>query len=160
MKNLTTVLAMASLLACASEPESPAQTPVPAPAAAETSTECVPTDDLRFLCGLAAPEDLVPVPNTPWLIAGGMVAGSGLHAIDTAAKTASPLLASGLEAGADPARFPTCPGALDPEQAVLHGLSLRPAANGRYTLYATNHGGRESVEVFELDARDDGLSLV
>jgi sugar lactone lactonase YvrE len=30
-------------------------------------------------------------------------------------------------------------------------LSLRPAANGRHTIYATNHGGRESVEVFELD---------
>ena len=35
---------------------------------------------------------------------------------------------------------------------MLHGLSLRPAAAGRYTVYATNHGGRESVEVFELDA--------
>ena len=161
MKNLTTVLAMASLLAaCTSAPESPAQTPVPAPAAAETSAECAPTDDLRFLCGLAAPEDLVPVPDTRWLIASGMEAGNGLHALDTAAKTASPLLAGGLEAGADPARFPTCPGALDPEQAILHGLSLRPAGDGMYTLYATNHGGRESVEVFELDARDDGLSLV
>jgi len=35
---------------------------------------------------------------------------------------------------------------------VLHGLSLRPAGNNRYTVYATNHGGRESIEVFELDA--------
>ena len=34
---------------------------------------------------------------------------------------------------------------------MLHGLSLRTASNGRYTVYATNHGGRESVEVFELD---------
>jgi hypothetical protein len=38
--------------------------------------------------------------------------------------------------------------------AVLHGLALRPGeAEGVYTLYATNHGGRESVEVFELDVR-------
>jgi sugar lactone lactonase YvrE len=35
---------------------------------------------------------------------------------------------------------------------VLHGLALRPAADGRYTVYATNHGGRESIEVFELSA--------
>jgi hypothetical protein len=34
---------------------------------------------------------------------------------------------------------------------VLHGLALRPAAEGRYTVYATNHGGRESIEVFELN---------
>jgi hypothetical protein len=32
-------------------------------------------------------------------------------------------------------------------------LSLRSAANGRYTVFATNHGGRESIEVFEIDAR-------
>src|SRR4029453_3985633 len=44
-----------------------------------------------------------------------------------------------------------CPGPLDAKQAVLHGLALRPAAGGRYTVYATNHGGRESVEVFEVD---------
>jgi sugar lactone lactonase YvrE len=35
----------------------------------------------------------------------------------------------------------------------LHGLSLRDAQTGRYTVYATNHGGRESIEVFELDTR-------
>jgi hypothetical protein len=34
---------------------------------------------------------------------------------------------------------------------VLHGLSLRNAQTGRYTVYATNHGGRETIEVFELD---------
>jgi hypothetical protein len=32
---------------------------------------------------------------------------------------------------------------------VLHGLSLRAAPNGRLP-HATNHGGRESIEVFEL----------
>ena len=53
---------------------------------------------------------------------------------------------------ADKTRYASCPGPLDPKQAVLHGLSLRPLSNGRYTVYATNHGGRESVEVFELDA--------
>jgi hypothetical protein len=53
---------------------------------------------------------------------------------------------------ADRKTYADCPAPLDPKQAVLHGLSIRPAANGRYTVYATNHGGRESVEVFELDA--------
>ena len=46
----------------------------------------------------------------------------------------------------------TAPARSIPKQALLHGLSLRSAAAGRYTVYATNHGGRESVEVFELDA--------
>jgi hypothetical protein len=35
-----------------------------------------------------------------------------------------------------------------------HGLDVRPGRNGTATLYAINHGGRESVEVFNLDARN------
>lgn len=117
------------------------------------SGACSPTGGLNFICGLQAPEDLVLVPNTRWLITSGMSAGSGLHLIDTQAKTARTLFGAGVAgARADKAKFATCPGQLDPKQAILHGLSLRPAQAGRYTLYATNHGGRESVEVFDVDA--------
>src|SRR2546426_9488188 len=121
---------------------------------AAQSTSCTPSGGLNFICGLQAAEDLVLVPNTRWLIASGMTAGSGLHLIDTQAKTARNLFSSDVSsARADKTRFGACPGPLDPKLAVLHGLSLRPAATGRYTLYATNHGGRESVEVFDVDAR-------
>ena len=117
------------------------------------SGACSPIGGLNFICGLQAPEDLVLVPGTRWLIASGMSAGSGLHLIDTQAKTARTLFGAGAAgARADKAKFAACPGPLDPKQAILHGLSLRPAQAGRYTLYATNHGGRESIEVFDLDA--------
>src|SRR5207253_1753445 len=33
------------------------------------------------------------------------------------------------------------------------GLNLRPGANGVHTVYMVHHGFRESVEVFELDAK-------
>jgi hypothetical protein len=35
----------------------------------------------------------------------------------------------------------------------VQGLSLRDAGAGHYTLYAANHGGRESIEVFGVDAK-------
>ena len=35
----------------------------------------------------ANPEDLVLVPNTRWMLASGMAPGSGLHLVDTRAKT-------------------------------------------------------------------------
>jgi hypothetical protein len=156
MTKLPIALVLAGLVtACAAADTPPAEDAAPAPAAAEAVDACAPTDDLNFLCGLGAPEDLVPVPATRWLIASGMTAGSGLHAIDTDAKAGTPLLADGLATRPDAARFPSCAGPLDPAQAILHGLSLRPAQDGLYTLYATNHGGRESVEVFELDASGD-----
>jgi hypothetical protein len=118
------------------------------------SGACAPAAGLNFICGLQAPEDLVLIPNTRWLVTSGMVAGSGLHLIDTNAKKASGLFVPGMSATRpDKTKFASCPGPLDPKQAILHGLSLRPAQTGRYTLYATNHGGRESIEVFDLDAR-------
>jgi hypothetical protein len=119
--------------------------------AAQTAA-CGPSGGLTFICGVQNPEDLVIVPGTRWMIASGMAPGSGLHLVDTQAKTVRNLYAAGTSlTRGDKTRYAACPAPLDPKQALLHGLSLRPAPNGRYTIYATNHGGRESVEVFELD---------
>src|SRR5215467_6731226 len=114
---------------------------------------CTPSGGLSFICGVQNPEDLVQVPSTRWVVASGMAPGSGLHLVDTRAKTVRNLYAPGLSTvRTDKTKYGHCPGPLDPKQAVLHGLSLRMAPNGRFTVYATNHGGRESIEVFELDA--------
>ena len=124
---------------------------------AAQAPDCSPTGGLTFLCGLQNPEDVVVVPGTRWLLTSGMAPGAGLTLVDTQAKTVRKIFAPGTAvARADRARFGRCPGALDPKQAVLHGLALRPVAAGRYTVYATNHGGRESVEVFELTAGAGG----
>ena len=88
------------------------------------------------------------------MLASGMAPGSGLHLVDTRAKTVQKVFAAGrASVQHDKTRFGLCPGPLDAKQALLHGLSLRPAGAGRYTVYATNHGGRESIEVFEIDMR-------
>ena len=121
--------------------------------AAQTAP-CAPSGGLNFLCGIQNGEDLVLIPNTRWLLASGMAPGSGLHLVDTRAKTARNLYAADAPSvRADRTKYANCPGPLDPKLAVLHGLSLRPAQSGRYTVYATNHGGRQSIEVFEIDAR-------
>jgi hypothetical protein len=123
------------------------------PGAAQTAA-CAPSGGLTFICGVQNPEDLVLVPGTRWLVASGMAPGSGLHLVDTRAKTVRNLYAAGASSvRAERAKYANCPGPLDPARAVLHGLSLRNAQTGRYTVYATNHGGRESIEVFELDTR-------
>jgi hypothetical protein len=123
---------------------------------------CQPAGGLSFVCGITNAEDLVRVPDTAWLLASGMAPGSGLHAVDTKAKAVRVLYGgAAAPARGDKTRFANCPGPLDPKQAVLHGLSLRPAgasnagssrvsSSGHYMLYATNHGGRESVEVFDI----------
>jgi hypothetical protein len=120
---------------------------------ADQAASCAPSGGLNFICGVQNPEDLVLVPNTRWMLASGMGPGSGLHLIDTRAKKATTVYGVGTaNARADKTKFANCPGPLDPKAAVLHGLSLRANSNARHTVYATNHGGRESVEVFEFDA--------
>jgi hypothetical protein len=121
------------------------------PALYGQAPSCAPDAGLTFICGVQNPEDLVLVPGTRWLLASGMAPGGGLNLVDTQAKSVRPLWAPGTaNARHDRARFASCPAPLDAKQAVLHGLALRRAADGRSTVYATNHGGRESIEVFEL----------
>ena len=121
---------------------------------------CAPTAGLTFICGLQNPEDLVLVPGTRWLLTSGMAPGAGLNAVDTQAKNVRKLYAPGMAtARADRTRFGNCPAPLDANQAVLHGLALRPATAGRYTVYATNHGGRESIEVFELNVGSNAAAM-
>lgn len=92
------------------------------------------------------------MPGTRWLIASGMKAGGGLQFIDTRAKSARPAWRTGTAAAqADKTRYASCPGPVDPKQPIFHGLAVRPATGGSFTVYATNHGGRETVEVFRLD---------
>ena len=122
-------------------------------APAAQSANCAPAGGLSFICGVQNPEDVVQVGDTTWLLASGMAPGSGLHSVDTRGKTVRNLYPAGSpNVRADKAKYGNCPSPLDPKLAVLHGLSLRAAPNGRFTVYATNHGGRESIEVFELNA--------
>ena len=56
----------------------------------------------------------------------------------------------------DKATYGDCPGTPDLGKFSAHGLNLRPGANGGPdTLYVVNHGGRESIEIFALDAKGE-----
>src|SRR5215218_9656741 len=77
--------------------------------ASAQSADCTPKGGLNFVCGVQAAEDLVPVPNSRWLITSGMQAGSGLHAIDTQAHTARNLFAAATTPRPDRAKFGSCP---------------------------------------------------
>ena len=56
------------------------------PAAGSVSTMqsggCEADGNVRFICGVVSPEDLVAVPRSDWVIASGYTAG-GVHLINT-----------------------------------------------------------------------------
>jgi len=120
---------------------------------------CAPSGGLNYICGITNPEDLVLIPGTRLMIASSMTAGGGLHLIDTEKKTASPFFPAGAKVAHDKAAFPNCPGPLDASKAAFHGLALRATQGKRYRLYATQHGSRESIEVFDVDASGAAPSL-
>jgi hypothetical protein len=113
---------------------------------------CAPAGGLKFICGIQNPEDLALIPNTRWMITSSMAAGGGLHLVDTGKKEAQAFFSASSGANQDKILYGNCPGPVDVNKASFHGLSLRPARNSHYKLYATQHGSRESIEVFDIDA--------
>ena len=122
------------------------------PATADPQS-CAPADHEHFICGVNNPEDLVQIRGTPWVAASGMVVGKTgrghLYLIDSRSKAVTSVEIGATEPALDKKNYPDCPG--PPADAVFntHGLWYRPGTKGG-TLYAVNHGGRESVEVFRV----------
>ncbi len=123
--------------------------------------DCSPTGDLKFVCGAQKPEDLAHIPGTKWLIASGFSDGAGLKLVDTDNKSLRLWYdGSASQIAQDRGLFGACPSAPDVGQFNAHGINLKPKSDGRYTLYVVNHGGRQSIEVFTVDARGAVPALV
>jgi hypothetical protein len=114
---------------------------------------CPASGEYRFVCGPQNAEDLVLVPGTHWIIASGMAPSLPLYLIDAQQKKWSELYPAGAPgAQQDMTTYGACPGAPAPGSFFSHGLHLRPGADGHSTLYVVGHGGREAIEVFDVDA--------
>jgi hypothetical protein len=115
--------------------------------------ECAPSDGLAFICGAEKPEDLAHITGTPWLIASGFSKGAGLKLVDTRTRTLRRWY-EGTPAQVRPdRRYRHCPGPPDAAIFTPRGISLRQVGDRRFRLYVVNHGGREAIEIFAIDAR-------
>jgi hypothetical protein len=142
-------LALAAAFATFALTGSAAAEPAGPPTAA-----CGPSGELGFVCGAENPEDLAVIPGTRWLIATGFAPGAGLKLVDTRAKTLRPWYrAEPTQVQPDRKAYAQCMGPPDPMLLNIQGLHLRSRRNGALTLYAANHGGREAIEVFAVDAK-------
>lgn len=132
----------------------------PAPAAAagssavgaEGASGCGAVNELHFVCGAHHPEDMVRIPRTRWVIVSAFAPRGGLQALDTQARTLRPwhIASPGRREAGERVGAADCPGPPDGRQLDTQGLSLRVLGPGRYRLYAVNHGGRESIEIFAV----------
>ena len=118
---------------------------------------CDPIGTVRFVCDQVGPEDLAPVPGSEWVLSSGMAANGTIRLINVRDRTTTTLFPTATpKGGLDKKTYDSCPGPIDPaekENFRAHGLYLRGGKNSVHTLYVVHHGNRESIEVFEFDAR-------
>ena len=128
-----------------------------APAPAAAPADCRPAGDVQFVCGQQAPEDLVALPGAQWIVASAYGGSGGLYLVRTSDKASTRVYpADGAKERLDAKTYGACPGAPDAAtkgKFQTHGLYLQAGPNSVHRLFVVLHGGRESVEVFEVDAR-------
>jgi sugar lactone lactonase YvrE len=132
------------------------------PAAPPPPPECRAADP-AFVCGQQAPEDLVVVPGGQWVVASSYSGSGGIYLVRTSDKMSTRAYPSETaKERLDAKTYDTCPGMPDAATKAkfqTHGLYLQAGANGVHRLFVVLHGGRESVEVFEIDARQGTPAL-
>ncbi|NML09384.1 hypothetical protein HHL08_04380 [Sphingobium sp. AR-3-1] len=153
MKRALRLLGVAALLSgCTTTPIAHAPT--------ASADNCAPTAQFAFVCGANKPEDLAHIPATPWIIASGFAIGSGLKLVDSRTRRASLWFTAASDQVAPDPRYPDCATPPDPTLFTARGLSLRMTGprqkQGQGRLLVVNHGGREAIEVFAIDARGEG----
>jgi len=117
---------------------------------------CDPKGSVRFICDQVGPEDLAVVPGSQWVLSSGMAANGAIRLINLRDKTTTALFPTAApRERLDKKTYDSCPGPIgsEGEKFRAHGLYLRPGANAVHTLFVVHHGDRESIEVFEFDAR-------
>src|SRR5215472_4016605 len=136
----------------------------PALAPGANLMSCGVHGEIEVICGTRQPEDLERTPDNKFLIATQYVnqgrgggAGAGMALFDPAKKTfvRLPETAQPDKSWGDAA----CPGPIG-DALVSHGESLAKRRDGKWALYVVNHGGRESIEMYELKASGATWALV
>jgi hypothetical protein len=124
--------------------------------ASEPVAGCEPVAGRRPVCGFQNPEDLVALPGDEALIVSEYGAQDGSRPGDLAlfvlATEERRILFRGGDATGPAVSGwgdPACPG--PPSVAFSpHGIDLAPRPDGSLALAAVQHGGRESIELFEV----------
>lgn len=129
----------------------------------ELITSCDPIGDAQPLCGWQNPEDMAALPDGRHVIVSEYGGMSGeqvgvLSLLDLQTETRTVLYSGGATNEAGPWGTANCVESSDQEFSP-HGIHLSERSDGQMQLLAVQHGGRESVEMFEVNQVSDGWAL-
>ena len=113
----------------------------------------------QYICGINAPEDLINIPNSPWIIASGMGKPGSLYAINTESKYWNEL--SIIYPKIYPEKFDKhLKSLVDGDGFSPHGINININDDESYSFYMVNHGEVESIEIFEMYIGSKGPNLI
>ncbi len=117
--------------------------------------------NVKWIVGVYNVEDFLLLPDTHWIIGSGLnVYAAGfkdqvltqqyLHLFDADAETGRSIMPDEITIKADLATYP---GSTPPDWNTFgpHGLDLSNRVGDVVKLFVINHGGREAVEIFEIN---------
>ncbi len=107
-----------------------------------------------YIAGPVNAEDLAVAPGGEWVLTSGMTGPTAplgrLYAVRVEDGACSEIFPYGATSALSVERFVQQPD-LNPLEFRPHGIDVALRSDGRTELYVVNHGGNESVEVFEVD---------
>ncbi len=127
--------------------------------------DCASAGDIRPVCGMQSPEDIAALPDERHLLLanfGGMHGGTGtLSLFDTQSEKSRRLFPP---AGGVPAAVEELWGEPDCAPPVAdvfspHGTHLHRLTDGRLRYLVVNHGGPETIELFEVTGQGETTEL-
>jgi hypothetical protein len=145
-------IVFASAIAIASSHAVTAQGPQPQPA-----TPCQSVTGIQLVCGQEAPEDLVVVRGSQWVVASAYAGMGGINLIRVSDRsTVHAYPSATAKKRFDAKTYAGCPGPPDAAadaKFTTHGLWIESGRGSVHKLFVVGHGSRESIEVFEVDSR-------
>jgi hypothetical protein len=126
---------------------------------------CEAVGDIRPVCGMQTPEDMAALADGRHLLLahfGGMEGGTGsISLFDTQTEQLKSLFPAEEGASSNSRQEWGEPNCAMPssDQFSPHGTHLHQLTDGRWRYLVVNHGGRESIEMFELTQAGSDSSL-
>ena len=115
-----------------------------------------------YISGPVNAEDLAVAPGGEWVLTSGMTGPTAplgrLYAVSVASGACNEIFPYRATSALDSERFVQQPD-LNPLKFRPHGIDVGLRPDGRVELYVVNHGGNESVEVFDVDLDESRPAL-
>ena len=128
---------------------------------AAVADEPLGSGDIKYLQGPLNAEDMQPLGETQWLVTSGLNGAptnkdhtGHIYLINRKEKTFEELFPGAMQQlKPDKELFNDCQRPVNHNKFSGHGMDLKLQSSGLYRLYVINHGEREAIEVFSIDAK-------